>query len=101
MWTRPWERAGYAFLCRPAGRCQVWAFDIQKKLKLAVATFWNGRDGVDRPALILTSHEHMDRYLAPESVDGSVFNFPLSSGRMPHRLQAETSVAAGTGGRGL
>lgn len=59
------------------------------------ATMGKGRDTLFLCRLILCSHEHMDRYLAPESVDGICFNFGYLPGG-DHRIatQAETSVAA-------
>lgn len=84
------------FLCRLAGeKGQVWAFDIQEEaLKLTGSLLeMEGMSG--RARLILCGHEHMDRYLAPESVDGICFNFGYLPGG-DHRIatQAETSVAA-------
>ena len=48
-----------------------------------------------RARLILCGHEHMDRYLEPESVDGICFNFGYLPGG-DHRIatRPETSVAA-------
>ena len=59
------------------------------------ATMGKGRDTLFLCRLILCGHEHMDRYLAPESVDGICFNFGYLPGG-DHRIvtQAETSVAA-------
>lgn len=59
------------------------------------ATMGKGWDTLFLCRLILCGHEHMDRYLAPESVDGICFNFGYLPGG-DHRIatQAETSVAA-------
>lgn len=59
------------------------------------ATMGKGRDTLFLCRLILCGHEHMDRYLVPESVDGICFNFGYLPGG-DHRIatQAETSVAA-------
>ena len=59
------------------------------------ATMGKGRDTLFLCRLILCGHEHMDRYLAPERVDGICFNFGYLPGG-DHRIatQAETSVAA-------
>lgn len=84
------------FLCRLAGEGgQVWAFDIQEKA-LDLTRELLTREGMDkRVRLILCGHEHMDRYLEPESVDGICFNFGYLPGG-DHRIatRPETSVAA-------
>lgn len=75
---------------------QVWAFDIQGKA-LELTRELLEREGMDKRArLILCGHEHMDRYLEPERVDGICFNFGYLPGG-DHRIatRPETSVAAG------
>lgn len=59
------------FLCRLAGEeGQVWAFDIQEKALELTRELLEGEGMVKRARLILCGHEHMDRYLEPERVDG-------------------------------
>ena len=54
------------------------------------------REGMDKRArLILCGHEHMDRYLEPERVDGICFNFGyLPGGDHELATRADTSVKA-------
>lgn len=87
--------AGGVYIDATMGQGQVWAFDIQEKA-LELTRELLEREGMDKRArLILCGHEHMDRYLEPERVDGICFNFGYLPGG-DHRIatRPETSVAA-------
>ena len=88
------------FLCRLAGEeGQVWAFDIQGKA-LELTRELLEREGMDKRArLILCGHEHMDRYLEPERVDGICFNFGYLPGG-DHRIATQAGDQRGGSGAG-
>lgn len=84
--------AGGVYIDATMGQGQVWAFDIQEKA-LELTRELLEREGMDKRArLILCGHEHMDRYLEPERVDGICFNFGYLPGG-DHRVMSIPTLA--------
>lgn len=91
------------FLCKLAGdRGHVTAFDIQEEALEHTKKLLEMHGMSGRAELILDSHEHMDKYEKPESIDLICFNFGYLPGG-DHRIatRAETSVRAVEIGLGL
>ena len=83
------------FLAKLVGETgRVIAFDIQEEAVRSTETLL--RENEIRCAEVrLDSHSHMDRYAAPESVDGVMFNFGWLPGGDHHVFsRKETSVEA-------
>lgn len=88
------------FLCRLAGeKGQVWAFDIQEEALKLTGSLLETEGMSGRARLILCGHEHMDRYLEPERVDGICFNFGYLPGG-DHRIATQAGDQRGGGGAG-
>lgn len=90
-------------LCGLAGEAgQVFAFDIQKKALQRTGELLEKYGLAERARLILDGHEHMDRYLAPQTADVICFNFGYLPGG-DHRIatRPDTSAAAIEKGLGI
>ena len=73
------------FLCQMAGEeGQVLAFDVQKKALKATAELLDRHGVRERARLILDGHQHMERYVQPESADVICFNFGYLPGGDHH-----------------
>jgi len=84
------------FLCRLTGEeGKVLAFDIQK-VAVAATRARLFRLGLDRIGeVVLDSHDRMDHYLEPESVDCIMFNFGyLPGGDHSMATKPDTSLSA-------
>lgn len=84
------------FLCRLTGDAgKVLAFDIQRAAVDATNARLDAKKLSHIGTVIQDSHEHMDRYVSPESVGCIVFNFGyLPGGDHAIATQASSSLAA-------
>lgn len=84
------------FLCELAGKGgKVLAFDVQEKAIMCTTRLLKEYNVENRAKLYLDSHENMDQYAKPETVDGIYFNFGYLPGG-DHKLatKPDTSVEA-------
>lgn len=85
-----------AFLCKIVGEDgRVLAFDIQQEAVFQTKEHLAAQGLQERAEVVLDSHEHMEQYAAPESVDGIVFNFGWLPGG-DHRIftRPDSSIRA-------